>query len=258
METVSSNTINHSDETTTSVYTLEELSEMVDEFVVSVGSATPDINNSGNLDQFFSLKRAGDQLEHALENYENSLEDQYRAETISREECRNLDREIEKLEENNNTLTGFSNIYDIAKHGHICEIDLYNTENINEYYVVKDDISVCESKQLIPKAFLEAIKVQNFSLAKRYLNDSLCKASNSHFKTYFGTIQSIYYNAYNNSNPVNYTVYNGEYKSYNFKVCDNKICDIEECKLYTENIIELSNDIIVYDLIKNEQDRVIK
>ena len=49
--------------------------------------------------QFFSLKRAGNQLEHALENYENSLEDQYRAETISREEYRNLDREIEKLEE---------------------------------------------------------------------------------------------------------------------------------------------------------------
>jgi len=33
---------------------------------------------------------------------------------------------------------------------------------------------------------------------------------------------------------------------------------IENCKKYTENIIELSNDIIVYDLIKNEQDRVIK
>jgi len=33
---------------------------------------------------------------------------------------------------------------------------------------------------------------------------------------------------------------------------------IENCKNYTENIIELSNDIIVYDLIKNEQDRVIK
>ncbi|MBQ3021471.1 MAG: LTA synthase family protein [Bacilli bacterium] len=33
---------------------------------------------------------------------------------------------------------------------------------------------------------------------------------------------------------------------------------IEECKLYTETIIELSNDIIVYDLIKNEGDRIIK
>jgi len=33
---------------------------------------------------------------------------------------------------------------------------------------------------------------------------------------------------------------------------------IEECKKYTENIIELSNDIVVYNLIKNDKDRVIK
>ena len=31
---------------------------------------------------------------------------------------------------------------------------------------------------------------------------------------------------------------------------------ISDCKQYTENIIEISNDIIVYDLIKNEKDRV--
>lgn len=108
------NTANLSEENTTSVsnnssatnmtpdsptYTMEELSEMVDEFTVSVGSATPDINNSGNLDQFFSLKREADQIDQALENHENSLEDQYRAGTISREEYRKLDKEIEKLEE---------------------------------------------------------------------------------------------------------------------------------------------------------------
>ena len=84
---------------TDATYSMEELSAMVDEYVVSVGSATPDINNSGNLDQFFSLKREADQIGHALENYENSLENQYRSGTISREEYRNLDREIEKLEE---------------------------------------------------------------------------------------------------------------------------------------------------------------
>jgi len=80
-------------------YTLEELSVMVDEFVASVGSTTPDINNSGNLDQFFSLKRKGDQIEHSLENYENSLEYQYRAGTLTREDYKKLDREIERLEE---------------------------------------------------------------------------------------------------------------------------------------------------------------
>ena len=108
------NTANLSEENTTSVsnnssvtnmtpdsptYTMEDLSELVDEFTVSVGSATPDINNSGNLDQFFSLKREADQIDQALENHENSLEDQYRAGTISREEYRKLDKEIEKMEE---------------------------------------------------------------------------------------------------------------------------------------------------------------
>ena len=108
------NTANLSEENNTSVsnnssatnmtpdsptYTMEELAEMVDEFTVSVGSATPDINNSGNLDQFFSLKREADQIDQALENHENSLEDQYRSGTISREEYRKLDKEIEKLEE---------------------------------------------------------------------------------------------------------------------------------------------------------------
>lgn len=88
-----------SPETPVTIYTLQELSAMVDEFVASVGSATPDVNNSGNLDQFFSLKRQGDQIEHALENHENDLEAQYRAGTITREDYRKLDREIEKLEE---------------------------------------------------------------------------------------------------------------------------------------------------------------
>jgi len=84
---------------TLTTYTLKELSAMVDDFVVSVGSATPDVNNSGNLDQFFSLKREGDQIDHALENHENSLENQYRAGTISREEYRALDKDIELLED---------------------------------------------------------------------------------------------------------------------------------------------------------------
>lgn len=80
-------------------YTLEELSAMVDDFVVSVGSATPNVNTSSNLDQFFSLKRDVDQIHHALENHENSLEDQYRAGIISREEYRALDKDIELLED---------------------------------------------------------------------------------------------------------------------------------------------------------------
>ena len=76
----------------------DKIFEIVDEFIVSVGSATPDINNSGNLDQFFSLKRESDQIEHALENFENSLEAQYRTSIISRGEYRELDKKVEELE----------------------------------------------------------------------------------------------------------------------------------------------------------------
>ena len=100
MDTVSSNTTSPaSSDISASIYTLEELTAMVDEYVASVGVVTPDVNNSGNLDQYFSLKRQGDQIEHALENHENSLEEQYRAGTITREDYRKSDRELEQLED---------------------------------------------------------------------------------------------------------------------------------------------------------------
>ena len=46
-----------------------------------------------------------------------------------------------------------------------------------------------------------------------------------------------------------------EYKPLTSEPIDESY--IEECKKYTENIINISNDIVVYDLIKNEKDRII-
>ena len=57
------------------------------------------------------------------------------------------------------------------------------------------------------------------------------------------------------TNKVYYNASKEEYKPLTSEPIDEMY--IEECKIYTENIIELSNDIIVYDLIKNEKDRVI-
>lgn len=131
------------------------------------------------------------------------------------------------IEEQSNKIVGLTHTYDMAKHCHICEIDKASN-NVQDYYIIKENVNMCDCEELIPRAFLEALKVGNFELAKKYLLESLSKASNSHFKTFFGDIQSIYYNAYNNSNPVNYTVYSGTYKSYNFQISQNKIIDIEE------------------------------
>ena len=58
------------------------------------------------------------------------------------------------------------------------------------------------------------------------------------------------------TNKVYYNNSKEEYKPLTSDPIDESY--IEECKIYTENIIELSDDIIVYDLIKNEQDRLIK
>lgn len=135
---------------------------------------------------------------------------------------------FDTLDETNNILTGFTNLYDMAKHGHVCEIDLNNTKELKDYFVVKENQNFTETKELVPQAFLEAIKVKNYNLAKNYLSPSLANASNDHFQSYFGNIQDIYYNIYNNANPINYTIYNGEYRFFNFSVKGNKIVDIEE------------------------------
>ena len=69
-------------------------------------------------------------------------------------------------------------------------------------------------------------------------DDNIVPFPNGNFLT-----KKVYYNASKE-----------EYKPLGSDPIDESY--IENCKLYTENIIEISNDIIVYDLIKNEKDRV--
>ena len=56
------------------------------------------------------------------------------------------------------------------------------------------------------------------------------------------------------TNKVYYDAAKQEYISLSNNPIDETY--IEECKIYTENIIELSNDIIVYDLINKEKHRI--
>ena len=58
------------------------------------------------------------------------------------------------------------------------------------------------------------------------------------------------------TNKVYYNASKEEYKPLGSEPLDEGY--IESCKEYTENIINISNDIIVYDLIKNEKNRVDK
>ena len=76
-------------------------------------------------------------------------------------------------------------------------------------------------------AFLQAVKIKNFDLAKEYLSDNLkSKLSESACEQFFGEINEIYFNPYvKNDVQLNYTIKGANYTSFNFKV---KSCVIEE------------------------------
>lgn len=85
--------------TTNKSYTMEELTTMVDDFAAKAEAATPGTDESQNLEQFFALKQEENQIDNALDRHEDELEDQYRAGTLTREEYKQLERELEKLED---------------------------------------------------------------------------------------------------------------------------------------------------------------
>ena len=96
---VPENTTGNNNATSDTIYTLEELTTMVDDFVSKAEAATPGNDEAQNLEQFFALKQEENQIDHALDRHENSLEDQYRAGSLTREEYREKERELEKLED---------------------------------------------------------------------------------------------------------------------------------------------------------------
>ena len=142
--------------------------------------------------------------------------------------------EVHKIETNGTQIKTLKKINDIAKHAQVNVLDLQNGTNNQEYYVyLNDEAVICESPKLIPYAFLQALKVKNYELAKQYLSQNLNnKTTDEHLNQYFTNLQEIYYNNYNtNENLVNYTIFANNYKSYDFSIVNNKIDDIEQVNI---------------------------
>ena len=78
-------------------YTLEELTTMVNDYVTKANAATP--SGSNDMEQFFSLKQEANQIDNELEIHENELERQYRDGTLTRDEFRTNERELDHLED---------------------------------------------------------------------------------------------------------------------------------------------------------------
>lgn len=146
-----------------------------------------------------------------------------------------INTECDQLEQNAQTIKYLKKMNDIAKHACVFAFDLQTGTPLEKYYVYLNENAVyTESEKLIPYAFLEALKVNNYNLARNYLSDELnSKTTNQHLSQFFPNIKKIYYNAYFlKDNVINYTVLCDEYKNYDFYITNNKIIEIEECKIH--------------------------
>lgn len=140
----------------------------------------------------------------------------------------------DKIEQTNSHIKILQKLNDIARHAYVTVFNFENGLKEDEYVVYLNEKEVlCEQNKLVPYAFLEAVKVKNYELAKQYLTPSLIeKTSNEHLENYFTNLQKIFYNTYtNNDNLINYTVLCDDFKSYDFSIKNNKIDDIEEVLL---------------------------
>lgn len=141
----------------------------------------------------------------------------------------------DELEDQEEKLKLLVKINDIAKHAKVITLNYQQPQAEQPHYVyLKDSAVTTQSKQLLPFAFLEAIKVGNHKLAKEYLSPELKeKTTKQHLTNYFNNLTEIYYNTHFTAQPkVNYTVFcNNKYKNYNFEIVNNKIADIDEVQI---------------------------
>lgn len=79
-------------------YTIEELTSMVEDFEQKTKDISSN-NTDSDMEQFLSLKKERKELERLLDNYEDKLEKQYRNGSLSRDEYKDKDREVEALDD---------------------------------------------------------------------------------------------------------------------------------------------------------------
>lgn len=79
--------------------TLEELTAQVAAYEEKVSSATSSGSPSEDMDQFFTLKQEEKKIDDDLDRYEDELEYLYRKGSLTRDDYRSLERELERLED---------------------------------------------------------------------------------------------------------------------------------------------------------------
>lgn len=116
---------------------------------------------------------------------------------------------------------------DIAKHAIKIVLEL-NGDCVNEkeysLFYEKGEPILTQNEKIIPIAFLESVKIRNYSLAREYLSGGLAKKlSDKHLKKFFGNISEIIYHN------LSYITKNEQgFIEYGFDIEDKKIVNIQE------------------------------
>lgn len=141
-----------------------------------------------------------------------------------------FDGVADKIEYDGNQIVTLQNIKDIARHG---LVTIYKrTQNgfkkSQQYSVyTKNEPIAPACSEALPLAFMEAVSIENFTLARSYLHPSLSNAlQDNAMKAYFGDF--IEFNP-QGANKIA-LIYNGSprfVKIYRFDVKDGRICDID-------------------------------
>ena len=135
----------------------------------------------------------------------------------------------QSIENTESYIQSFKKLHTIPRHAMICKVD-YNSRIKEFFYVYENEFpELPKSKQLIPYALFDAIKVGDEKLISIMLANNLKNTPLQKFKDYFGNFSEVYLNRHQEfTHKLNYTIYNNSYKNYNFIIDGNTISDIEE------------------------------
>ena len=142
-------------------------------------------------------------------------------------------QEFDIFEEKQNNITLIKNLCDFGHHS------IKYTFNLKDFstkkqLVADNDLQIATKKEIAQYAFVDAIKVEDFDLARKYLTEELSnKLDDLHLKSFFGKFIDIFQNIKKdaNSNEIalfykNKDIYQA--KIYCFDYIDNKISNICE------------------------------
>lgn len=80
-------------------YTMEDLSNLVQEFVTRANAAVPSGTMSQDMEQFFAFKQEEKQIDDLLDQHEDELEYLYKKQSLTRDEYKKLERELDLLDD---------------------------------------------------------------------------------------------------------------------------------------------------------------